>query len=77
MKPILLRKEGMTKQSTISEQIIDNFMFNDSEYVIIKKLKSNFGEIWGKFCLKLSELREVYSKKLIVEIKMSKSEKYW
>ena len=51
--------------------------YNDSEYVIIKKLKSNFGETWDNFCLKLSELREVYSKKLIVDIKMSKIEKYW
>ena len=32
------------RQSTISEQIIGHFMFNDSEYSIIKKLKSNFGE---------------------------------
>ena len=52
MKSILLRKESMTKQSNISEQIIYNFMFNDSEYVIIKKLKNNFEETWDKFCLK-------------------------
>ena len=32
------------RQSTISEQIIDHFMFNDSGYLIIKKLKSNFEE---------------------------------
>ena len=39
-------------------------MFNDSEYAIIKKLKSNFGETWEKFCLKLSELREVSIKEI-------------
>ena len=52
------------RQSTISEQIIGHFMFNDSEYSIIKKLKSNFGETWEKFCLKLSELREVAIKEI-------------
>ena len=46
------------RQSIISEQIIGHFMLNDSEYSIINKLKSNFGETWEKFYLKLSELRE-------------------
>ena len=39
-------------------------MFNDSGYLIIKKLKSNFWETWDKFCLKLSELREVEIKEI-------------
>ena len=52
------------RQSTISEQIIDHFMFNDSGYLIIKKLKSNFEETWDNFCLKLSELREVAIKEI-------------
>ena len=39
-------------------------MLNDSEYSIIKKLKSNFGETWEKFCLKLSELREAAIKEI-------------
>ena len=39
-------------------------MFNNSEYAIMKKFKSNFGETWDKFCLKLSELREVSFKEI-------------
>ena len=39
-------------------------MFNDSGYLIIKKLKSNFEETWDNFRLKLSELREVAIKEI-------------
>ena len=43
------------RQSTISEQIINYLMLNDSEYATIKTFKSNFGGIIDKFYLELSE----------------------
>ena len=73
MKSILLKKgkhNEVIRQSTISEQTIGHLMFNDSEYVNIKKFKSNFGVTWYKFYLKLSELREAAFKKLIFGIKI-------
>ena len=46
-KEVNLIKKGKyneaIRQSTISEQTIGHLMFNDSEYVNIKKFKSNFG----------------------------------
>ena len=45
MKPILLKWKirQRNKEIHFSEQIIAYFVFNDSEYAIIKKFKRKFG----------------------------------
>ena len=65
MNPILLKKYSKAiRQFTINEQFVDHFKFNESEYVIIKKFKSNFKRTWIIFCLKLNKLRKAVLKEV-------------